>query len=222
MQDSHQKIETGVKVVLVLIWLTFIGVVFHFRDRITVETLMAYQPKNLFLAAMGMVGVFALKGVSIVIYSGLLYTVTGLLFPAPLAILVNILGSFAMVSIPYWIGRKTGNGTAQYIVAKYPKAAAIQKLRSDNDFLFGFLVRIVGHLPSDIVSVYMGAIGMPYGAYIAGSMMGMLPHMITFPLLGGSIRDWHAPVFWVALCGEAVYVAGSVLLCRNYQKRHSA
>lgn len=216
MKPDHSRWQHWVPAVL---WAALILLCFHFRDRITPESILAITPENRFLAACAMLGLFALKSVSVVIYSGLLYVVSGVLFPLPVAVVVNLLGTAVMVSIPYALGRKSGSAAVDQVVERYPKAAQLRRLRSNNDFLFTFLVRIIGRLPSDVVSVYMGAVGVHYRAYLPGCLLGMLPHMITFPLMGGSLTDPRAPVFWMALGAEAVYVLASVLIYRCVQKR---
>ena len=208
------------KLVLVFVWLTVILVCFFFRDRFTVEGIVSLTPGNLFLAALVMIGLFALKSLSVVIYSGLLYVASGILFPLPVAVLVNFLGTAVMVTIPYLLGKRTGGSAVEQVVEKYPKAAQLHQFRARNDFMFVFLVRIIGRLPSDVVSMYMGAVGGAYRSYLPACLMGMLPHMITFPIMGGSITDLHSPVFWIALTAEIAYVAASVLLYRWYRKKH--
>ena len=145
-----------------------------------------------------MLALFALKSLSIVIYSGLLYAANGILFPLPVAILLNLIGTVIMVSLPYQIGRRTGTSAVDEIRAKYPKAEAIHDLRAKNDFLFSFLVRMV-RLPSDVVSLYMGAVQVEYKEYLLGSLLGLLPHTITFPIMGMNIGEIHSPKFLIVL-----------------------
>ena len=77
------------------------------------------------------------------------------------------------------IGRKMGSQAAGYVVEKYPKAKPLNKLRAENDFIFTFFVRIIGRLPSDIVSMYMGAIGVKYQKYLSGSILNSADILLT-------------------------------------------
>lgn len=210
MRQRSSKSKGLGKVCLVLIWAGILLVCVWNRDKITAESIASYAPENLLLAAVGMLALFALKSLSVVIYSGLLYVVGGILFPLPIAVLVNLFGGAVMVSLPYCIGRKTGRTAVEDILRKYPKAENLRQLRSENDFLFAFLVRVIGRLPSDVVSLYMGAIGIRYGKYLLGSLLGMLPHMITFPIMGTCITDPGSPAFLISLCAELVFVACSL------------
>lgn len=207
------------KACLALIWAGIVLICFLNRDKITAEHIAQYAPENTLLAVAAMIALFALKSLSVVIYSGLLYVVSGILFPLPIAIVVNFCGSAVMVSLPYFIGRKTGHDAVENILRKYPKAETLHQLRSDNDFIFAFLVRVIGRLPSDVVSLYMGAIGAGYRQYLPGSLLGLLPHMITFPVMGTCITDPGSPEFLISLCAELGFIACSLVFYGIHRKR---
>ncbi|MGN0203594.1 MAG: TVP38/TMEM64 family protein, partial [Coprococcus sp.] len=212
------------KIFLLIIWVAIILVFLIKGKNISIDGILNYTPQSLILAALMMIGLFALKSLSVVIYSGILYIADGILFPLPIAFLMNICGSVVMVTLPYIIGKKVGARAAGYVVEKYPKAKSLNKLRSENDFIFTFFVRMIGRLPSDIVSMYMGAIGVKYQKYLSGSILGMLPHMITFPVMGMNITNPRSPEFIVSLCVEIIIMAGTTtvyILNKKNGKRHN-
>ena len=47
----------------------------------------------------------------------------------------------------------------------------LEKLRQKNSFLFAALARAVGVLPGDVVSLYFGAVRLPFAPYLAGSLL---------------------------------------------------
>lgn len=221
-EDNSPKWMNKGKVLLVIIWGIIILFFLMKRKDITIDGILNYTPQSPILAAFMMIGLFALKSLSIVIYSGILYVIDGILFPLPVAILMNICGSIVMVTLPYVIGKKVGARAAVYVVEKYPKAKSLNKLRSENDFIFTFFVRIIGRLPSDIVSMYMGAVGVKYQKYLSGSILGMLPHMITFPVMGMNITNPRSREFIVSLCVEVIIMIGTTTayaLNKRKQKR---
>ena len=224
-KDNSLKWMNKVKVFLVIIWGIIILIFLIKRKDITIDGILNYTPQSPILAAFMMIGLFALKSLSIVIYSGILYVIDGILFPLPVAILMNICGSIVMVTLPYVIGKKVGARAAVYVVEKYPKAKSLNKLRSENDFIFTFFVRIIGRLPSDIVSMYMGAVGVKYQKYLSGSILGMLPHMITFPVMGMNITNPRSREFIVSLCVEIIIMIGTTtayaLNKRNRKRKYS-
>lgn len=218
---QQKTLRTARNAVLVLIWLGIIVICLIHRKELSAEGIARYTPRSPWLAALVMLALFALKSLSIVIYSGLLYAANGILFPLPAAIVLNLLGTVVMVSLPYRIGRRTGASAVEEIRAKYPKAEAIHSLRAQNDFLFSFLVRMV-RLPSDVASLYMGAVHVEYKKYLLGSLLGMLPHTITYPIMGMSIQDIRSPKFMISLCAELAYILVTSAVYTLYRKRNRA
>ena len=218
---EQKALRTARNVLLGLIWVGIIAICFVHRKELSAEGIARYTPKNPWLAAVVMLALFALKSLSIVIYSGLLYAANGILFPLPIAILLNLTGTVIMVSLPYRIGRRAGASAVDEIRARYPKAEAIRDLRAKNDFLFSFLVRMV-RLPSDVASLYMGAVHVGYKKYLLGSLLGMLPHTVTYPIMGMSIRDIRSPQFLISLSAEIAYILVTSAVYTLYRKRSKA
>lgn len=195
--------------------------VFH-RDAFTVESIVSHSPSSPAAAVLVMLLLFALKSLSLVIYCGVLYAASGLLFPLPAALAVNLCGTAIMVSLPYWIGKKTGSEAVCRITAKYPRAAHLRTLRTKNDFVFTMLVRYIGILPGDLVSLYMGAAGLRYSRYLPGCLAGMLPTIVLFSLMGSRITSPGSPLFIVSVLSELAVMVSSYLLYRSHRKRAEA
>lgn len=219
-QKYRNAAVSGLRIILVLIWAGIILLCFLKRDSISIETILNDAPQNLWGAAFVMLALFALKSLSIIIYSGILYSVNGILFPLPTAILLNCCGTVIMLSIPYFIGRKMGTSAVNYIKAKYPKVEAVHEIRTENDLFFSLIIRIIGLLPCDIVSLYMGAVNVEYKKYLIGGLIGMLPSIINFPVMGMSITDIHSPKFVIAFGIELAFMIGSTVIYAIYWKRH--
>ena len=162
------------KVLVGLVWLAIIALCLVHKDSFTLEGILTYTPDKPLLAALVLVALFAVKSLSIFLYSGCMYVASGILFPLPIAIAVNIAGTAVMVSIPYWLGKKLGSRAAQYVVDHYSKASMLHQMRSGNDFFFVLITRLLGILPADVVSAYMGAVGIRYRDYLPGCLLGLL------------------------------------------------
>lgn len=204
---------------LICAWSSFFLFCFLHRDMISVEGILQYTPKNPLVASGIILLLFAVKSLSIVIYSGIFYTVTGLLFPLPYALFLNVCGTVLMVSIPYCIGKRAGTPIIQKIHTKYKKVSMMQTIRNRNEFLFSLCFRVINVLPSDIVSLYMGAVQINYQKYLLGCMVGFLPPIITFPIMGMNMTNIHSPQFIIAALTEFVFAAGSIALTLLYGKK---
>ena len=208
------------KCILLLIWLAVILIFIFYQDEISVDGILRFTPANPFLAAIAMLALFALKSLSIVIHSGILFSASGIMFPLPEAILLNLCGTAILVSIPYAIGKKLGAGVVGRITERYPKVIVLRKLRPENDFFFSFIVRLIGLLPSDIVSLYMGSVRILYIKYLMGCLLGFLPGMIAFTVIGMSITDTRSPYFIAAVCAEVVSIVCPAGFYHIYKKKH--
>ncbi len=214
-QAGNKKAFTkhAYKVILAAVWLAILILCVQNRKYFTVDGVLNLSPHNTALAAAFLLFLFALKSVSIFIYSGFLFIASGILFPLPTAILLNVAGTCIMVSLPYWLGRQLGKEAIDHIVGKYPKAAALRQTRVRHEFVLSFITRAINILPSDILSLYMGAAGIRYIKYLPGSILGMALPIVTFPIMGTSITNPLSPAF---LGSFAVQVAVSMIAIGGY------
>ena len=220
-QFSDQRKLLLAKCLLGLLWLTIITFCLLHKDAFTLEQILTYSPRQPALAALVLLVLFAVKSLSIFLYCGFLYAASGILFPLPIAILLSIAGSTIMSSIPYWLGKKLGSQAAQHILARYPKAAYLHDLRSGNDFFFVLIVRLLGILPADVVSAYMGAVSVRYRDYLPACLLGFLPTCILFPIMGMSISDVRSPQFLISLSIELAAMLSSCVVFHIYRKKRS-
>lgn len=86
-------------------WLAIVGACVLKRDAFTLEGILSYTPRQPLLAALLLLALFAVKSLSVFLYSGFLFAASGILFPLPAAIAVNLAGAAVMVSLPYWLGK---------------------------------------------------------------------------------------------------------------------
>ena len=112
---------------LLIVWCIIIAGCFYFRKELTTEQILNHTPGNLLAAFFMMMGLFAVKSVSVVIYSGLLFAVSGMIFPMKFAIAVNFCGAAIMVTLPWLIGKKGGGTMVSSIMKKYPEDIQAQR-----------------------------------------------------------------------------------------------
>lgn len=197
----------------IILWISIIVVCFVFRDSITAESIVNFSPKNPLAAVLLLMVLFAGKSLSVVIYIAVLYAASGILFPLPAAIVVNLIGSAVTFTIPYFIGRRKGEEFAGKLVEKYPKFAALNSLQSSSELLFSIAGRALGIISMDIVDAYFGATAMPPGVFYLGGLIGMLPEMLIYTILGSSASDSSSSGFIIALACDVVIKITAVIIC---------
>lgn len=124
------------------------------------------------------------------------------------------------VSIPYWISRLSGAQALERLVEKHPKVDAIRSFRLGGDFLFAFLTRIVGLFSCDLISMYMGAVKLPYLPYLLGSVCGFFPHVAAYAFMGDAIADPTSAQFRLAVAVLAGLILLSSGACLLFQHHH--
>ena len=219
-QDKvHNILNIVGKVIGIGLWASLIIVCIVNRDKITAEGIVGLVPQNSWLSAIILLMLFAVKSVSVVIYSGILYAASGILFSLPIAIIINIIGTVIMVTIPYLIGRKAGTPMLERLVAKKTKLAIIRDFPSQNDLFVSFFVRIVGCLPGDLVCMYLGADRLNYPRYLIGSVLGSMSAVISFAVMGMNADDITSPGFLISLGIEFLLMVGSIVFGLVFSKR---
>lgn len=207
----------------VFFWAAVILLCFLYRDRITVENIVNFTPENPVLAVGIMLLLFAFKSVTFVIYGSILYAVNGILFPLPFALLLNMAGSAIMATLPFLIGRRKGSGLLVKLTEKYPKLSVLRKLPSENGFFLSMVIRLMGCLPGDVVSMYFGASGIRYREYLTGTLIGLTPSIVIFTVIGMSADDVTSPAFIISVCCEILTALTSIIwfFCWNRKRRKS-
>lgn len=195
----------------VFLW-TLLGLTAWFcRAGLTPEAVSAWTAGQAWLAALALLGLYALKGLTAALPSTALAAAAGLVLPFPLALGTNLCGAAAAQAGPYLVGRRK-QGALEELAARYPRFAALEGAAAEGREVF--LLRLAGVLPTELVSLWLGAAGTPWRAYFAGGLLGSFPRVLSATVLGaalwdlGGARFWASCVFGWALTGAALAVWG--------------
>ena len=200
-------------IVLTVVILVIIG------KQLTLEDIMRFRMENAYLASLYLICAYAIKSVLIVVPLNLLMIAGGMFFESQwISLIVNSIGVAVALSIPYWLGRLIGQKTADKFIAKYDKRGIIAKIgriQSENSFFISYILRIIGFIPCDILSIYMGASRISFFKYITGGVLGCIPSIITVTLVGASITDPGSPMFIISV---AIHISLSIISSFIYRK----
>lgn len=196
---------------------------FRFFRGVTIEHILEFTPENLWLAALVMVGLFAMKSLSIFFPMLILIAASGSIFPTFLsAVIVNCAGVAVMLLIPYAIGRFAEREFVEGLINKHKNADKLREFKSENEFFIAFFLRVINVLPCDLVSMFLGSTSFAPGKYMLGSFLGILPGLITTTLMGSSVDNPKSPKFWMSIVVEVVFAVGSTVWYYFYKKRKKA
>ena len=221
MAHSSHFTQHLLKVVGLCVWACLLVFVLLHRNDISLDAILHYTPRSPVLTAAFIMGLFALKSVTVFFYSGLLYVVDGLLFPLPIAILLNILGTVVMVLIPYCTAHSFGSEYAAALLKKHPKLKAVEALRRGNDLVFAVLLRSVNIVNFDIGSMYMGAVGLRLPLVLLGSALGKAADIVLYPIIGENLGDPRSSAFWLALSLDLLISVITICISMQIKKRNT-
>lgn len=209
--QGNRKIIIFLKYLPIAICAAFIILPLASGKEITVQAILDYTPKEPLAAAFVILFLYALKSMSFVFPIVVLQIATGHLFQTPAALLINFLGRAVTLTIPYLAGRFSGADMVKKLTEKYPKLAEICSRQGRSPLFISFLFRTFVFLPGDAVSMYLGAIRIPFPYYLTGGMLGTTLGVVLSTILGSSITEPGSPAFILsALLMALVAVMSSV------------
>lgn len=188
--------------------------------RISINDILSIAPHNYVLASLTILGLYAVKSVSVVFPLLVLYIAAGAMFPTLYAILLSAAGLFICIAIPYYIGRFSGSEAVGKLVKKYPKAQQLSDYSEKNGVFLSYLLRVVNILPGDIISMLLGASGMDFRTYAVGSILGLLPVMIPAVLVGKNLENPTSMQFILPFAVMIIISLASTVLYNRYKKRN--
>lgn len=175
-----------------------LAVVFALRSNLSLDTILTCTPQNPVLTAGVLLLCYGLKSATVVFPLLLLEIAAGYLFPAPAALVINLIGIWIILTIPYWIGRALGLRQVSKLTQKYPKFQAVMEKQLNHSFFLCFFLRAISCLPGDLVTMYLGATHTPFWHNFLGGTLGILPGMIPATIMGVSIQNPSSPAFWIS------------------------
>ncbi len=204
---------------LLVAWSTVIVLFARNQDDLSAQALASYQHEQPFVSFLVMLGLYLLKSVDFLIHSGILYAAVGIMFPLPIALLLNLVGIIITVTPAYFMGRIWGPAVIDTLYEKYPRLRIFTQGTEGGSFMVAFLLRTVG-LPIQIGSVYMGAANYSFGRFLSGSVFGLLPIMVPYTVMGESAVKPGSPAFVIALTIEILTVIASLVVSVVMAKHH--
>ncbi len=199
----------------------FVVLYMTFGKNITFDQLINYTPENKLLAAIVIIIMFGLKSLTVFFPIMVLMLVSGAIFNTFTAIIINIIGVIVCISIPYFIGRFSGGEMAEKLINRNKKLRLLSDYQQKNKFFFSYFVRVLGFLPCDIVSLYIGSVKIPYLIYISGSILGFLPGLIAATIIGDSITNPKSPAFIISSVFAVILSVLSFLIYNYIIKREN-
>lgn len=213
------KLSNIIKYFSIFIIVLIIALIVFNYDKLTVENIIKYTPKNNILAILLILFLYVIKSISIILPSAILYVATGKLFSLPKALIINSLGLILMLSVPYLIGKFLGSDLIDAIVDKYPKVEKVISFKDNSPWFFVIMTRIVKVVPGDIASMLLGSMNIEFILYLVLSFIVRFPPMLANTFLGVGIQTSNFTGFFIST-GFTIIIAvvSNIIYFKNNKK----
>lgn len=201
--------------IILMLSMAVLCAVYMKQKGLSAEDLKNYAPANLFLAAVVIILFYVVKSFSLVFPLPILYVGVGLIFPNVWqAFAVNLIGVVLSLSLPFFLGRFSGKDMILKLTERFPKIKKLDEIKSDNETVFVFILKLSGVLACDLSSLLLGAMNISYRKFMLGSIAGLLPLIIAWTFLAG-VLDFRSPLFYLAIGGIIIVAVGSSLIYKK-------
>ena len=125
--------------------------------------------------------------------------IAGMVFQTPFAVVINIVGYICLITIKYFWGKRLGSGFIYKALCKYENVERI--LTSDAAAKDGLLAafRVIPVCPINTISQIYGAMEYDYYKYIFLSVLGFLPRIISYSMVGRHVYNPFSLAFMLPL-----------------------
>lgn len=171
------------------------------------------------VAVAAILGVYLVKSVLFIIPASLIYISVGMAFPAGTAILINFGGIVLEVFVTYFLGVFLGGDYVNALLSKNKAGRKILEKKFNDSFPILLGIRFLPVFPIDFVSLFWGASKCGFGKYFFASILGIMPRVILFTILGDGIYDYIPIHLLVRLIIAAIPVGVAVYLIRHFIKQ---
>ena len=221
-EDNKNKWIRFVQIASTLIVILITILYWDELKNLTAEKLVASSPAQIGLSIGVILLYYILKSFLVIVPVLVVQIAAGLLFPLPLAIVVNLIGLMLTLSISFVMGRFTGRPTVEKIIARYPKSAIIQTIPQKNEFFFCFIIHSLCIFPMNMIGMFVGALSISYKNYFWGAFLGSMVRVISVTVMGSSVTKPTSPTFIISLAVTLFVSLISFVLYKGKTKKSSA
>ena len=172
--------------ILITVGITAV-IIWKYNDLRNIDVKSIIDNASSFLiAAVSILGVYMIKGVTFVIPASLLYITVGMAMSAPKALMINFAGIILELCISYLLGVILGGN---YVKKKIRESKHGDKILNlyDKYENAGIIITRLAVFPIDLNSVFLGSVRTPFLKYMGLSLLGLSPRIILYTLLGYEI-----------------------------------
>lgn len=173
---------------------------------------------SVYLAVATIWGVYLVKSVLFIIPASLIYISIGMAFSPVTACLISLVGIIIEVTGTYFLGRFLGGDYVEKLLRKSKGGQKILDMKLNDNFPALLGIRALPVFPIDFVSLFWGASKCKFPRYFLASVIGIMPRVVLFTILGDGIYDYIPIHLIIKIVIFAIPVVSVVYLIRHFIK----
>ena len=132
---------------------------------------------------------FAIKSFIPIYPTATVCFLSGIVLPVYMAVPVNILGFTVLITVRYFCGKRFGAGGAWKVICKTEKLKKLIRQDGRGNPALLIALRLVPGMPVNSISGIYGSFNFGYGRFVLLSVIGFLPKLISFTMVGRNVYD---------------------------------
>lgn len=196
--------------------LAFFVILFVLRDyilQIDVERIIV-ERDNINKAILIIWGFFLLKSIIFIIPIKLIYIASGMVLPLFISIGVNLVGVTLAMTLTYILGYFLGRDFVDRLSRRFPLIKKIMDFNTDKEETIAFFLRLIP-FNLESVSLTLGASGNQFGRYLFASLLGLLPKLLFFTMIGEALVRPLTPGLLIGITGILISWVLTLILVRK-------
>jgi len=182
---SAMKRKNIIRIIGVLAFLVILFVLRDYILQIDVERIIV-ERYNINKAILIIWGFFLLKSIIFIIPIKLIYIASGMVLPLFISIGVNLVGVTLAMTLTYILGYFLGRDFVDRLSKRFPLIKKIMDFNTDKEEAIAFFLRLIP-FNLESVSLTLGASGNQFVRYLFASLLGLLPKLLLFTMIGEAL-----------------------------------
>lgn len=175
---------------------------------------------NMIIAVCTIWGVYLTKSVLFIIPASLIYISIGMAFAPFTASIISLVGIIIEVTVTYYLGLFLGGEYVNAQLAKTKAGKKILDLKLNDSFIALLPIRALPVFPIDFVSLFWGASKCRFFTYFSASVIGIMPRVVLFTILGDGIYDYIPIHLIVKIIIFSIPIGAVIYLIRHFIKQN--
>ena len=217
--SSRTKETLKVLLRVAVAMIIFVVAVINYEKLKNIDIRQIVDASSNMIIAIGTIwGVYLVKSVLFILPASLIYISIGMAFDTPVACLISLVGIILEVTVTYYLGLFLGGDYVNKLLSKTKPGKKILDMKLNENFPTLLSIRALPVFPIDFVSLFWGASKCRFPRYFIASVVGIMPRVVLFTILGDGIYDYIPIHLIIKIIIFAIPVGAIIYLIRHFVK----